>query len=87
MTNDQWSIINNQLPSTNNQIISNNQNFDYSNEKIFFWLFEHWLLEFIVNGLIKESLRGAKRRGNLMRLLHFVRNDATRTSTYLWRSL
>jgi hypothetical protein len=29
----------------------------------------------IGNGIGKGSLRGAERRGNLMRLLHFVRND------------
>jgi hypothetical protein len=29
----------------------------------------------IVNVLMKESLRGAKRRGNLIRLLPYVRND------------
>ncbi|OGP88177.1 MAG: hypothetical protein A2156_03720 [Deltaproteobacteria bacterium RBG_16_48_10] len=39
----------------------------------------------IVNGLRKESLRGAQRRGNLMRLLHFVRND-TSLDGYLFRS-
>jgi hypothetical protein len=32
-------------------------------------------LPFIGNGTGKESWRGAERRGNLMRLLHFVRND------------
>ena len=41
----------------------------------------------IVNAKRKLSLRGAKRRGNLMRLLHFVRNDLLTTSTYLSRSL
>ncbi len=34
-----------------------------------------YLKEIIVNALKKESLRGAKRPGNLIRLLHFVRND------------
>jgi hypothetical protein len=29
----------------------------------------------IVNDSKKQSLRGAKRHGNLMRLPHFVRND------------
>ena len=29
----------------------------------------------IGKGIGKESLRGAERRGNLVRLLHFVRND------------
>jgi hypothetical protein len=37
----------------------------------------------IVNAKRKLSLRGAKRRGNLVRLLHFVRNDIMVMSTYL----
>jgi hypothetical protein len=38
---------------------------------------------FIVNAKSKLSLRGAKRRGNLVRLLHFVRNDIMVISTCL----
>jgi len=41
----------------------------------------------LVNVERKLSLRGAKRRGNLMRLLHFVRNDTLSMSSYLRRSL
>ncbi len=32
----------------------------------------------VVNAIEKLSLRGATRRGNLLRLLHFVRNDTLR---------
>ena len=35
----------------------------------------------------KLSLRGAKRRGNLLRLLHFVRNDIFEDVNFLGRSL
>ena len=37
----------------------------------------------MVNENKKQSLRGAKRRNNPMRLLHFVRNDKWRMSAYL----
>jgi hypothetical protein len=47
----------------------------------------HYNLIAIVNASRKMSLRGAKRRGNLRKLLHFVRNDSLGDFTYLRRSL
>jgi hypothetical protein len=45
------------------------------------------IFRLLVNENKKQSLRGAKRRGNPMRLLHFVRNDKGRMPAYLNLSL
>jgi hypothetical protein len=41
------------------------------------------ITKIIGNGIEKLALRGAKRRGNLIRLLHFVRNGTLWMSTDL----